>query len=195
MFLIVLKNLNRDVEFEFEDKLCQIVNMKKSIIAAVIAISFLASLIYMTKSSKLPQSIGLVMQSKNIYGFKIQDQLDRPEFLIINFWASWCPPCIQEIPSLLKFVQKNSQYKVVAISQDDGLAEIKSMIKTFPDLKEINFEIVFDETRSLSREFKVEKLPETFIYEYKTQKIMQISGSIDWLSVESKNQIDSFFNN
>lgn len=169
----------------------------KNIIFISLTTSFIAAGIVFTflNQGKLKnKSVEHVLGSKNIYGFNIERTAKDSDYLIINFWASWCPPCIKEIPSLIQFVQNNPKYVVIAVSQDDGLPDIKNILKTFPDLKSTRFEIVYDETKSLSREFKVEKLPETFIYQFKTQKMMQISGSIDWTDPAAKKQFDQFFN-
>ena len=170
--------------------------MKKTVFIGfgIVSIAAMGLYFYNIKSVKNLE-IQKILNSKNIYGYQVQEKVGQPEFLIINFWASWCPPCIQEIPSLAKFVELNPQFKVVAVSQDESLAEIKNILKTFPDLKNNNFEIVFDDTKSLSRAFKVEKLPESFIYQIKTNKMMQVSGSIDWTSDEVQKQISQYFKN
>ena len=171
--------------------------MKKNYLiqAGVILTIFFIGLLFYNKDffSVKDERIQSVLSSKNIQGFAVHDSVSTEKYLIVNFWASWCPPCIQEIPSLSEFVQKNTNYKVVAISQDEELAEIKSILKTFPNLTTSRFEIVHDQTKSFSRLFKVEKLPETFIYEFQTGRILQVSGSIDWLSQETQNQLDQFF--
>ena len=171
--------------------------MKKNqlFLLGCLTLIILGGAFYYLKDFRLKQDprIHAVLGSKNIYGFSVKENIPTEGYLIVNFWASWCPPCIQEIPSMSQFVQKNSAYKVIALSQDDNLSDIQSILKTFPDLKNSRFEIVYDQTKSFSRLFKVEKLPETFIYEFQTGKTMQISGSIDWLSAETQIQLEKFF--
>ena len=107
------------------------INMKKNILiitVVTVVIGMGVVTFFLKKQAIINPDIQNVLGSKNIYGFQVQEKMGYPEFLIVNFWASWCPPCIQEIPSLAKFVQMNPKYKVVAVSQDDALPEIKNVL-------------------------------------------------------------------
>ena len=117
------------------------------------------------------------------------------DFIIINFWASWCPPCVEETPSLIRFTQKHAaKFTLIALSQDTTKKEIEDFIKTFPALKSNFITIIHDDSQSVARSFKTNKLPETFIYSVKQNKFFQVAGAADWdqpLVVETLNK---FFN-
>ena len=85
---------------------------------------------------------------------------------IINFWASWCEPCIEEVPSLMALIQQlNGQVELVAISGDSDTTEITSFLKSFPKLQGPHITLLWDKDKSMVQKFGVERLPETFIVE------------------------------
>ncbi len=132
--------------------------------------------------------------------FQMRDLYNNPmkpidtDFIIINFWATWCPPCVEETPSLIRFTEKNKKYfTLLAYSQDSTKQEIESFIKTFPSLKSKSATIIHDDSQNLARAFFVNKLPETFIYSVKQNKYMQLSGSTDWDRPEVAAAIKKYF--
>lgn len=137
--------------------------------------------------------IDLLKKKKNLAGFHFENSF-QSEFLIINYWASWCPPCIAETPSLIKFTQTHArQFKLLAISQDSSLKEIEDFIKTFPSFRNTDTEIIWDDNKELARKMQVVQLPETFIYEMKTNKVLKISGSTNWEDPDLLAYIQKYF--
>jgi cytochrome c biogenesis protein CcmG, thiol:disulfide interchange protein DsbE len=81
--------------------------------------------------------------------------------LVLNFWATWCPPCIQEIPSLNQFQRRfaGSGVKVVAISIDKN----PQKYKTFLDHFRVAFATARDPEASVSSRYGTFQIPETYI--------------------------------
>ncbi|MGZ3724368.1 MAG: TlpA family protein disulfide reductase [Pseudobdellovibrio sp.] len=156
--------------------------LKKSLIAFLVLAVISGAGFYFYSSRHITQDerLELLTKQKNINGFVLKPELFESEFLIINFWASWCPPCIEETPSLIKFSKTHPEFKLIAISQDDTLNDIQNFTKLFPNFKNAGVDVVFDQSRVLARRFGVEKLPETFIYNRLKKKYFQISGSTNW---------------
>lgn len=146
-------------------------------------------------SSPLPnQEFSEVLLTKNIYGFKTTILPQNHEYLIFNFWATWCPPCIEETPSLVRFVMENpKKFHLFAISQDSSPKDIDNFLLTFPSFNNPDTDIIWDDSRYLARKMNVEKLPETFIYSVKKNKFLKISGSTNWDSEDVKKYIDEYF--
>lgn len=153
---------------------------KIQFILPIIILVFGVASYFLLKPAILEEKIKLLSNQKNIYGFEVNSNLFKSDYLIINFWASWCPPCVAETPSLIQFTKDHPEFKLIAISQDDTSADILNFTKLFPNFKNHEIEVVFDQSKSLGRKFNVEKLPETFIYSFKTNKYLQISGSTMW---------------
>ena len=75
--------------------------------------------------------------------------------MIINFWATWCVPCMQEMPSLKRLYDKYRArgLEVLAVATDEDAAKIGAFVKDHP----LSFSLVRDQ--SLSRQFGIEALP------------------------------------
>jgi len=98
---------------------------------------------------------------------------------LINLWATWCPPCKEEMPSLeLLQQQLKSRLNVIAISVDENIDAIKEFVAT----NKPHFKILWDREKTLSFNLGVSKYPETFLVSPDGLLIMQFSGIRDWAS-------------
>jgi len=112
------------------------------------------------KSTKLPD-FSVVDLNGNTHTNKTVEG----KFLVVNFWATWCPPCLKEIPAFVEFYEKHSD-KVQILGLDYEGAD-KSTIVEFTDTYMVNYPIIlFDDINS--KEFKkfgeVLGMPTTYIY-------------------------------
>jgi len=110
--------------------------------------------------------------------------------VIVNFWASWCRPCLEEFPSLVALRKMFSEEKlsIIAINEDheDIDKNIKKIIKKF----NLNFSIVKDENDKYLDFFYVKALPVTFLFN--NGKIVKITnGATDFSSIEYINKLNS----
>lgn len=83
------------------------------------------------------------------------------QVVLINFWASWCPPCIKEMPELqsLHDKYKGLGFSVVGINIDDDSEIAKRIISKFS----INYPIVFDASKATSKSYQVKGMPASFL--------------------------------
>ena len=92
----------------------------------------------------------------------------RGDIMLINFWASWCGPCIQEMPALDKLAQKYQMMGVqvwgVNVENDSSAA------KAYLSKVQVAFPILFDIDNSVSKDYRVEAMPTTVIL-YKDGKV------------------------
>ena len=87
----------------------------------------------------------------------------RGKVVMVNFWASWCPPCREELPSMETVYQalKNEDFIVLAINQwetPDHVFSYMGQLEVYP-----NFPILFDRDSSVSVAFGVQGLPTTLL--------------------------------
>jgi thiol-disulfide isomerase/thioredoxin len=146
-------------------------------------------------------SLALVLNSMNIYSQtievvkfeKLQSKFKNKSdtTYIVNFFASWCSPCIAELPSIVKFSKenKNTKYKVILVSLDLK----KNYLEVLPNLIE-KFQIsqtiyLLDESDSNSWINKVDKnwsgqIPATFITNGSTKKKKLITDNLNFETIK-----------
>ena len=85
----------------------------------------------------------------------------RGQVVLINFWASWCGPCRQEMPLLDDLHNKYSKlgFSVLGINVDKDSAKADKILKDIP----VNFPILYDASGAVSKQFNVEAMPTTVI--------------------------------
>lgn len=102
------------------------------------------------------------------------------KYLIINFWATWCPPCIKEIPDLLELQEKfNNKIKLVFISVDSSPEKVIPKFIKKNNFK--NFDVFTDQNFSITKKLKVKIMPTTIIVDKDSFEIARIIGYAKWL--------------
>lgn len=91
----------------------------------------------------------------------------RGKVVLLNFWATWCPPCVREMPSMERLHQQvnAADFKVIAINQ----MEDADQVFAFTGQLEVDptFEILFDTTSEVSQDYAVRGLPTTYLIDKK----------------------------
>lgn len=116
---------------------------------------------------------------------KLNLQQLEGKIIIFNFWASWCAPCIEEVPSLISLVAADSEIVVIAVSGDQNKDDISAFLKSFPKFNKPPIYVVQENAKVLMDHFKVDKLPESFIFDTKRAMVKKISGTINWHTSDS----------
>jgi thiol-disulfide isomerase/thioredoxin len=93
----------------------------------------------------------------------IELKLEKEPLILLNFWASWCVPCLKEFPSLVQFQEKfKGRVKVIGINGDeDGAAEL---IKKTEGKYRLNFESVTDTDSAIANKFLVATYPVSIVF-------------------------------
>ncbi len=102
------------------------------------------------------------------------------KLLILNFWATWCAPCIEEMPSLdlLQSNRKLSNLKIFPINI--GQEDLSKSVNFFKELKIKNLNIYFDPKINLPKKFSLRGIPTTIIFNKEGKEFARIIGSIDF---------------
>jgi peroxiredoxin len=118
---------------------------------------------------------------KSIEGKPYQLSQLRGKVVLLNFWATWCKPCIVEMPSMQKSYStlQKQNIEVMAVSIDSNLKEITQFFDT--ELKEhLKFPVFFDQDKKVSTMFGTYQVPETYVID-KTGKITdKVIGIREW---------------
>lgn len=113
---------------------------------------------------------------------------------LINLWATWCSPCVKELPSIDRLAKSVSQenVKIYAVSQDR--AGNKIVPAYFQKLNLQNLTIYLDNQGSLMTAFKTPVLPTTVIIDKNGMEIARLVGGISWDSPEVINYLKKVSN-
>ncbi|WP_323788517.1 TlpA disulfide reductase family protein [Psychroserpens sp.] len=112
----------------------------------------------------------------------------KGKVVVINFWATWCPPCIAEMPSMELLYQKykdNADVVFLFVSNEDVL-----VIKKFMSKKEYSFK-VYQSLTDYPKEFDVTSIPRTFVIDKKGEIVIDKSGPADWNNESVTNTLDN----
>ena len=114
----------------------------------------------------------------------------KGNLILLNFWATWCAPCKEEMPSLdkLQVNKKLDNLKVFPINV--GKENIEKSLKFFRDLGIKNLEVYFDPPTTLAKKFSLRGIPTSILFNKDGFEFARIVGSInfedekfiDWLS-------------
>ncbi len=112
----------------------------------------------------------------------------KGKVVILNFWATWCPSCVSEMPSLNKLYNemKSRGVEVVAVSSDRSVGEVNDYLNK----KGFGFQIIMDDARSVSRLYKVFSLPTTFLIDRNGFIAEKFFGAYDWADPEVRKKIE-----
>lgn len=103
--------------------------------------------------------------------------INTDEIYILNFWATWCAPCREEMPSLDK-LQANDGIFIFPINLEEK--NLENTDKFYKDLNIVNLNTYFDEGLKLVKVFALRGVPTTIILDKNKQMLARISGSIDF---------------
>jgi len=123
-----------------------------------------------------------------IFKDKNQKDLDlshyKGKLLVLNFWATWCAPCREEMPSLdsLQSDKRLTNLKVFPINI--GQENLLKSEMFFEELGIQNLEIYFDSTITLAKKFSLRGLPTTILFDKEGNEFARIIGSIDFNNEE-----------
>jgi thiol-disulfide isomerase/thioredoxin len=130
--------------------------------------------------SKMEKQGVPMFKSVRLDGRPFDSSETRGKIVIINFWASWCNPCAQEFPSLLKLVEEfHGDVILIAVSADDDQQDAANFLKAFGWPKD-HIEILIDKDRKIAQLFGVEKLPESFLVGRDQRLIRKVVGIDNW---------------
>ena len=109
----------------------------------------------------------------------------RGKVILLNLWATWCPPCIQELPALdnLQSVLGGRDFTVLALSIDEADIEVPVSFVRGLGLK--NLDVYLDFTGTTAKAFPLYGLPITYLIDRRGLVIGYIVGAADWDSPET----------
>ncbi len=108
--------------------------------------------------------------------YRVQDY--SGQVTVLNFWATWCPPCVEEIPSLNRLREEMAglPFELVSINYAEGPAEIRA----FMDKVQVDFPVLLDPGGRVAADWKVFTLPATFVIGPDGTMEYGVNAAIPW---------------
>jgi thiol-disulfide isomerase/thioredoxin len=142
-----------------------------------------------TATDELLKSIGLIKPAmQRAPEFNLRDSNGgiaslsgyRGNLVLLNFWATWCGPCREEMPSMEQLSRNfgGQGFAVIAVNQRENGALVNKFMKTHG----LNFTIPLDTDGRVAASYRVYGIPVTYLIDGNGQAIGMMSGSRDWAS-------------
>ena len=111
------------------------------------------------------------------------------KLLVLNFWATWCPPCVEETPSLNEMAREMAPQGVVVVAV--SIDHNQGAYKAFLQRMKIGFETSWDPKAMLSASFGTYKFPETYVIRPDGTVVEKYISNQNWTSQEVLSSIRS----
>jgi peroxiredoxin len=142
-----------------------------------------------------PDAVPLALQNRDAPDFELPDASGkrwslrslRGRPVLLNFWATWCPPCVDEVPSIEDLATALGDDAVVlAVSLDEDWAALK---RFFP--RGTPLPVLLDQSKEVPKKYGTEKYPETYLIDAKGQVRHYFVNTRKWNSPEAAQCLES----
>lgn len=167
-----------------------------ALVVIAAAVMFYNSRVNKTSIVKSPDHIATLdqMEKMGVPEFSSAKLLEDGEFsfssvkgkiVLVNFWASWCNPCVQEFPSMLKLMERfKDDLVLLAVSNDETKEEAVRFAKTL-GVQGANVHLLWDPARKVADQYGVQRIPESYVVGRDGKLIRKIVGVEDWAIPQS----------
>lgn len=135
----------------------------------------------------------LKIDLENAYGERFIRDDFTGRVTLVNFWASWCGPCVDEIPALnrLREHMQDKPFELISINY----AETPQQIRQFLDMVKVDFPVLLDKDGSYSAKWNVLVYPATFVIAMDGNIVYGVNGAIEWDSKEIIGKLEALMKN
>ena len=113
---------------------------------------------------------------ESLQGEPVELSRYRGRVVVLNFWATWCPPCVTEMPSLERLSKLDNNVTVLTVSVDRDLGILRNFVAEHG----LTLPVARDPERRLAARYGTYKYPETYILGPNGQVHDKMVGAIDW---------------
>lgn len=115
----------------------------------------------------------------------------RGRVVLVNFWASWCPPCVHEMPSMQRLAQRwrDKPFAIVAVN----MGEEPKTVRAFAAKVKVTFPIWLDRDGAALKRWKVFAFPTSFVLDRSGKIRYALYGALDWETPETMAKIEALF--
>ncbi len=169
--------------------------VKKSIVL-VLLVAAVAALVLFLVVRQGRQEVRIIREGDRAPEFRLatldgkQASLSdfRGKVVMVHFWATWCPPCVEEIPTLERLYRSftGRDVELLAVSVDEGGA---GAVTSFLHRNKLSLPVLLDPGGTVARSYGTLKFPETYILDRSGIVRYKVIGPADWSAPENMNVI------
>lgn len=148
---------------------------------------------------------GRTLSLKDSNGKTVTLDAYKGKVVLLNFWASWCPPCVHEMPSMARlkthytdrYADKNSQkvqgaepdqaFEILAVNLGENAEDVEAFLNVHP----VNFPVLLDEAGIAVKEWKVFAYPSSYLIDKQGQIRLALFGATEWDDASHLEKIDA----
>lgn len=113
----------------------------------------------------------------------------RGKVVLVNFWATWCEPCVEEMPSMQKLRARlaGKPFEVIAVNHQEGEPRIRGFLKKVP----LDFPIVRDTDGAVTRGWQARIFPSSYLVDAEGKIRYVLAGATDWAAPDAVKTVES----
>lgn len=168
--------------------------------AVVVALAGLIAVGWLARDRFLPVEVGTRapdFSARTLQGQPVSLEQLRGEVVLLNIWATWCPPCREEMPSMERLHQQLGPQglRVVAVSIDAEPGQLDAGGRPGGDVAEfaremgLTFDIWADPAGHIQRTYRTTGVPESFVIDRRGNIVKKVIGATEW---DSPANVDLF---
>ena len=127
-------------------------------------------------------------------GKEISLSSHRGKVVMVHFWATWCPPCVEELPTLERLYSAyyGKDLEILAVSVDEGGA---GAVAQFMERNRFALPVLLNPDQSVARQYGTFKFPETYLLDRDGIVRKKVIGAADWMSPTAQEIIQAMVRN
>lgn len=124
----------------------------------------------------------------DLSGRPVQLSSLRGKVVLVNFWATWCPPCREEVPSMVRLNQamQGKPFQMLAVSIDEGG---RDAVQEFFRKEGVSLPALLDKEAKVASRYGTFRVPETYVIDPRGVIVKKVIGGMDWSSPEVVNAL------
>ena len=177
------------------------VGMKKATLGVIIAVLAAIAFLFLYGQNSA-QRVKIIREGDrapefrllSLNGTPISLSAYRGKVVMVHFWATWCPPCIEELPTLERLYSNyfGKDLEILAVSVDEGGA---GAVGQFMQKNRFALPVLLNSDQSVARQYGTFKFPETYLIDRDGIVRKKVIGAADWTSPAAQEIIQAMVGN